>query len=32
MPTFKALRTGLVLAAGGEFGIAILTILIEDRV
>ena len=32
MPTFKAVRTGLVLAAGGEFGIAILTILIKDRV
>ena len=32
MPTVKALRTGLVLAAGGEFGIAILTILIKDRV
>lgn len=32
MPTFKALRTGLVLAAGGEFGIAILTILIKDQV
>lgn len=32
MPQFKAVRTGLVLAAGGEFGIAILTILIKDRV
>jgi CPA2 family monovalent cation:H+ antiporter-2 len=37
MPPFKAVRTGVVLSVGGEFGIAILTILmqgnvVEDRV
>lgn len=28
---FKALRTGLVLSVGGEFGFALLTILLRDR-
>ena len=28
---FKAMRTGLVLAGGGEFGVALLTILAQDR-
>ena len=28
---FKALRTGLVLAGGGEFGVALLTILTQGR-
>jgi CPA2 family monovalent cation:H+ antiporter-2 len=28
---FRALRTGIVLAAGGEFGVAILTILLQGR-
>jgi len=28
---FKALRTGLVLAGGGEFGVALLTILAEGQ-
>ncbi len=28
---FKALRTGLVLAGGGEFGVALLTILAQGR-
>jgi len=28
---FKALRTGLVLAGGGEFGVALLTLLARDR-
>lgn len=28
--TFKAVRTGVVVAIGGEFGIALLTILIES--
>ncbi|MGA2025108.1 MAG: cation:proton antiporter [Steroidobacteraceae bacterium] len=29
--SFKALRTGLVLAGGGEFGVALLTILAQGR-
>jgi CPA2 family monovalent cation:H+ antiporter-2 len=29
--SFRALRTGIVLAAGGEFGVAILTILLQGR-
>ncbi len=29
--TFKSLRTGLVLAGGGEFGVALLTILAQGR-
>lgn len=29
---FKALRTGVVLSMGGEFGIALLTILLKGRV
>jgi len=29
--SFKALRTGVVLAIGGEFGVAILTILLQSR-
>ena len=28
---FKALRAGLVLGAGGEFGFALLTLLVNDR-
>ncbi|MEY3466184.1 MAG: hypothetical protein RL603_1783, partial [Pseudomonadota bacterium] len=32
LPPFKAVRSGIVLAAGGEFGIAILTILIQGRI
>jgi CPA2 family monovalent cation:H+ antiporter-2 len=28
---FKALRTGLTLAVGGEFGIALLTLLLQNR-
>jgi CPA2 family monovalent cation:H+ antiporter-2 len=28
---FKAMRTGLVLAGGGEFGVALLSILAQDR-
>jgi len=28
--TFKAVRTGIVVAIGGEFGIALLTILLEN--
>jgi CPA2 family monovalent cation:H+ antiporter-2 len=28
---FKALRTGLVLAGGGEFGVALLSLLAQDR-
>lgn len=32
LPPFKAIRTGIVLSAGGEFGIAILTILIQGKV
>jgi CPA2 family monovalent cation:H+ antiporter-2 len=28
---FKALRTGLTLAVGGEFGIALLTLLLQSR-
>jgi Kef-type K+ transport system membrane component KefB len=28
---FRALRTGIVLAAGGEFGVAILSILLQGR-
>jgi monovalent cation:H+ antiporter-2, CPA2 family len=28
---FKALRTGLVLGAGGEFGVALLTLLLQSR-
>ncbi len=29
--TFKAVRTGLTLAVGGEFGIALLTLLLQNR-
>jgi monovalent cation:H+ antiporter-2, CPA2 family len=29
--TFKSLRTGLTLAVGGEFGIALLTLLLQSR-
>jgi CPA2 family monovalent cation:H+ antiporter-2 len=29
--TFKSLRTGLTLAVGGEFGIALLTLLLQNR-
>ena len=29
LPRFKAVRTGIVLAVGGEFGIAIMTILLQ---
>jgi CPA2 family monovalent cation:H+ antiporter-2 len=29
--TFKSLRTGLTLAVGGEFGIALLTLLLQGR-
>jgi len=32
LPPFKAVRTGIVLSVGGEFGIAILTILIQGKV
>ena len=32
LPPFKAVRTGIVLSVGGEFGIAILTILIQGEV
>lgn len=32
LPAFKAVRTGIVLSSGGEFGIAILTILMQGRV
>lgn len=32
MPAFKAVRTGIVLSIGGEFGIAILTILMQGEV
>jgi CPA2 family monovalent cation:H+ antiporter-2 len=32
LSTFKAVRTGLVLSTGGEFGIAILTILMQGKV
>ncbi|MFO0227571.1 MAG: cation:proton antiporter, partial [Gammaproteobacteria bacterium] len=32
LPPFKAVRTGIVLSVGGEFGIAILTILIHGKV
>jgi len=32
LPSFKAVRTGIVLSSGGEFGIAILTILMQGRV
>ncbi|MFI4914405.1 MAG: monovalent cation:proton antiporter-2 (CPA2) family protein, partial [Steroidobacterales bacterium] len=28
--SFKAVRTGIVLAGGGEFGVALLTLLVED--
>jgi CPA2 family monovalent cation:H+ antiporter-2 len=28
---FKALRTGLVLGGGGEFGVALLTLLVQSR-
>jgi CPA2 family monovalent cation:H+ antiporter-2 len=31
LPPFKALRTGVVLSIGGEFGIAILTILLQGK-
>ncbi|HTW74531.1 MAG TPA: cation:proton antiporter [Steroidobacteraceae bacterium] len=31
IPRFKAVRTGLVLAGGGELGVALLTILAEGR-
>ena len=29
--TFKAVRTGITLAVGGEFGIALLTLLLQNR-
>ena len=29
--TFKAVRTGLTLAVGGEFGIALLTLMLQNR-
>jgi CPA2 family monovalent cation:H+ antiporter-2 len=29
--TFKALRTGMVLGGGGEFGVALLTLLLQAR-
>jgi CPA2 family monovalent cation:H+ antiporter-2 len=32
LPPFKAVRTGVVLSVGGEFGIAILTILMQGDV
>lgn len=32
LPPFKAVRTGIVLSVGGEFGIAILTILMQGGV
>jgi CPA2 family monovalent cation:H+ antiporter-2 len=32
LPPFKAVRTAIVLSVGGEFGIAILTILIQGKV
>ncbi len=32
LPPFKAVRTGVVLSVGGEFGIAILTILMQGEV
>ena len=32
LPPFKAVRTAIVLSVGGEFGIAILTILIQGDV
>ena len=32
LPPFKAVRTGIVLSVGGEFGIAILTILMHGKV
>ena len=32
LPSFKAVRTAIVLSVGGEFGIAILTILIQGEV
>jgi CPA2 family monovalent cation:H+ antiporter-2 len=32
LPPFKAVRTGIVLSLGGEFGIAIMTILMQGRV
>lgn len=32
LPPFKAVRTGIVLSVGGEFGIAILTILMQGKV
>ena len=32
LSAFKAVRTGLVLSTGGEFGIAILTILMQGKV
>jgi monovalent cation:H+ antiporter-2, CPA2 family len=30
--TFKAVRTGLVISTGGEFGIALLTVLLKDSI
>ncbi len=32
LDSFKALRTGVVLSIGGEFGVALLTILLKGRV
>jgi monovalent cation:H+ antiporter-2, CPA2 family len=32
IPPFKALRTGIVVGIGGEFGIAVLTILLKGEV
>jgi len=32
LPPFKAIRTAVVLSTGGEFGIAILTLLMQGRV
>ena len=29
--SFKSVRTGLTLAAGGEFGIALLTLMMQNR-
>ena len=31
LPAFKALRTGIVIAVGGEFGVALLTILLKGQ-
>ena len=31
-PTFKAVRTAVVMSIGGEFGVALLTLVLQDRV